>query len=472
MTSLSMIYQPKYTWPSLVFTSILFTLQPITSVQGADDPSCSLPAQVDNKTQNIHLYCVEYAGQIYQTDLYYKVAPDGSKTWEMPLASIEDSPCNKHKSTCATVLPGGDIDFAAANVFGTIYTAKFNILSASTSVWKWGLGSHAPKWDFTSLINRQPAVYDDFTMLIASDVHPGLCGDYGQASVIEQMNTVAQANGNTVGLIVNGDLTVTGMADKSLPFWENALKTLKFPVYEGLGNHDYINYAQVTSCAVGELAQWGVDACTVMALQHINSAIANIAEMKWVDPKSRDYAFFDKGYLFVQLQHYPSFEQDLPGTDYDTEDSMLWAKRVLIANAASSSPAPVILNVHNYYNHSNDIAEIVAEKGGEHVVGVFAGHMHNMRGLTGRIGDISRVGNYYVKDINVAQSQAQGGAIPVWYSGSMTQIGNIFTDCDQTTNTPIKTSERSFFEVKFSQQSYEVKFWEGTNQTLHYSVTW
>lgn len=461
----------KYTWLFLVPMSLWVTF---AQAQQADSPKCSSnPAQLDANTKNINIPCVIYQGQTYQVDLHYKVAPDGNELWELPPTEVKLSNCTVRKSVCATVTDTNDVNFAALDVSGTIHTATLEIVDSSSETWRWRMGSKTPKWDFTDLVQQPPATTpNDFTMLFGSDVHVGICGDIGAASVIEQMKTVAKTNGNTAGLIFNGDMIPTGMATESLPLWKDLVKSLDFPAYEGLGNHDYLNYANLMTCAVSEFAEWGTDACTVMVLQYLDSQVANIPQIKWIDPKSRAYAFLLNGYLFVQFLYYPSFEQNIKDSSYSTQDSILWGKKLLAANAASLK-APVIVNVHDYFGHSNEVADIVSGEGGQYVVGVFSGHMHEVRGYVERIGDPSHVGNYDLKNVfGVKVPNAQGGTIPVWNSGSMTQLENYFTDCDSKTNTMSRTIERSFLEVKLSQQGYELKLWGGDRLRADYLVTW
>jgi hypothetical protein len=319
-----------------------------------------------------------------------------------------------------------------------------------------------------------------FTMLFASDAQVGLCSDFGHKVVVDKMNQVATANGNTVGMIFNGDIAQTGIAHESLPFWSDIFVSgAHFPVYPGLGNHDYENYYiynlsdgdpsndwEAFQCAVGDYADWGVDACTVMMLDYLDSVEADISLKKRIDPASRSYAFWEKGYLFVQLNYYPSYEKDLTGDQYDTGPSIAWAKE-LLADNENTYRLPVVLNVHSYKDvpysdHSVEIQEIISAPGGGYVVGVFTGHVHTTRGYVERVGDVPHVGNYYVRNMD-EETEPQTGAIPVWYSGSTTNVLD-FQNCG--------TGKRSFLEVEFRRKSYNVYLWEGDSQTKHYSVSW
>lgn len=441
-----------------------------SSAHGAVLPACNQPATLADNF-DLTIPCVVENGTAYQAQLSFKPGADDSMEWDTSAEGFTPANCTPRKSICATV-ESGVMKLAAVDAFGSIFTSSLTE-TTTDGVRHWALEGYTEKWNFSGLNADSPATPDRFTMLFASDAQSGLCGDFGHMEVVERMNKIATANGNTVGLIVNGDIAQTGMAQESLPFWKDTIvPALNFPVFEGLGNHDYFNYANVESCAVGDYASWGTEACAVMMLDYIDSVAANISQMKWIDPKSRSYAFLLNGYIFVQLNHYPSFEQDLSGEDYDTEASILWAQKLLAANAATVK-ASVVLNLHDYIAHSDDIEAIVSSTGGNYVVGVFAGHIHGTRGYIERIGEVSDVGNYDVRNVGAVSSpKPQGGGIPVWYSGSLTQIANFFTDCDMATNTPINTMARSFIEVEFTPTGYIVSMWEGPFLKSQNTVAW
>ncbi|MEK8015991.1 MAG: metallophosphoesterase [Candidatus Parabeggiatoa sp.] len=404
--------------------------------------------------------------------------PKEGDIWELEIAELMPSECqNFENAGCAKVTESGDMEFPLINVKDIGHTGTMNLEESDSLFWRWRLGAHSPKWDFEGLLDYEPSAAA-FTMLIASDPQVGVCGDYGQSKVVEQMKTVATLNENTAGVIVNGDLTNTGSWTGSFMFWKNLVSDFNLPVYEGLGNHDYENYYQTTSCVTtDELKEWGKDACPVTKIQYIVSAYETIKEEKWMDSGSRSYAFLLNGYLFVQLHYYPPYEKDM-GKGYNTESSILWAKSLLKANSA-----PVVLNVHDFEYHPEGIADIVASSGGENVIAVFAGHMHAMRGYSKRVGDESHVGTYQVEDVTTSQALpgaeetpdaesgvpptgAVGESIPVWQSGSMAAFE------DGRNCGPGPDLERSFLEVKFDSDNYEVRLWEGDQQTGHYRVQW
>ncbi|GEM_PF-6883266 len=463
--------QQKYIWISLVSISMSVWVTFAQAQQADPVLKCDSPAQLD-ENKNIHIPCAVYEGQVFEVTLEHKVGEDGTEQWELPIDNVKKGSCAERKSVCAAVDGSGNTYFEALDIDGTVHTGLLAISDTSSNTWKWQVLETAPKWDFSNLMTEQHSVIPDFSLLIGSDVHMGICGDFGQGEVIQQMKTVANANGNTVGLIFNGDIIATGTADQGLPLWKDLLQELNLPVYEGLGNHDYFNYARLMNCATEEFAEWGVDACTVRVLQYLESQITNIPQMKWIDPKSRAYAFLLNGYLFVQFLYYPSFEQNIQDSEYSTQDSILWGKKVLAANAVSLK-APVVVNVHDYFTYSHEIADIVSGEGGQYVVGVFAGHMHEVRGYVERVGDPNQVGNYDLKNIyGVKVPKAQSGAIPVWNSGSMTQLENYFTDCNTQTNTITRTTTRSFFEIKLGAKGYNLKLWEGDRVSASYVVEW
>ncbi|EJF74356.1 hypothetical protein ME7_01494 [Bartonella birtlesii LL-WM9] len=78
----------------------------------------------------------------------------------------------------------------------------------------------------------------------------------------EQVTNVIKAQ-NVAFHIVNGDLTEFGQ-QKNYDDYKNPYKNLSSPIYEGLGNHDYVN--NVGLGTMPEVFNFYRDACAVSAV--------------------------------------------------------------------------------------------------------------------------------------------------------------------------------------------------------------
>lgn len=198
--------------------------------------------------------------------------------------------------------------------------------------------------------------------------------------------------------IINGDLTEFGRATTRESL-NKIYGNLGFPVYYGLGNHDYAN--NVGDCtAYPDLSE---NACAASAIDDMQSRIINYCGTlpymsfdienvsdyeSYYDFKQGSYAYsWDwENIHFVQLQNYPTYkvllDQWANEYKYDMKSSLNWLDNDLRA-ANSRSVKAIILNYHDSYDHFPATANTTekAQFGNilttHHVTAIFAGHAHS-----------------------------------------------------------------------------------------------
>ncbi len=301
-------------------------------------------------------------------------------------------------------------------------------------------GRHVPRCDATSFTRPRipPPVQDPFTMVIASDTQmpwgsdPG-CTDtpencvlaYGRQTnlwfaqamaTIESLGTWPAAVANSgslpvlapVGVIVNGDLTAFWhgwQLNRYREYYDPAYEladpdVMQLPVYPGLGNHDYAN--NVGDCFGVEIADWSVfgnNSCAAHAARYVRSmvgcgTVANFlpSNVHSFDPNSLAYSWDYRGWHFVQLHNYPTYEVPAIGVT----SSIGWLAQDLAD--ATAAEKRIIINLHDHQQHwSMNDPGFQAAIASANVAAVFAGHLHS---LDGRI------------------SQVPGTSIPVFLSGA------------------------------------------------------
>ncbi|RKH11734.1 hypothetical protein D7V97_10320 [Corallococcus sp. CA053C] len=194
------------------------------------------------------------------------------------------------------------------------------------------------------------------------------------------------------GVIINGDLTEHWF-DWQVDLFERYYTlpgTLRWPLFIGLGNHDYANN-------VGDA--WWREPAYYFSLGN-NGAAANARDfiktmihcdkvpnfpaalIQGFDKQSLAYSWNQGSYHFVQLHNHPVYSAKA----IDVSPSIAWLKKDLAA--ATAAGRKIILNLHDYGDHmEEDNPEFLAAIAGQNVVAVFAGHMHGEHGYREQVSE-------------------------------------------------------------------------------------
>lgn len=208
-----------------------------------------------------------------------------------------------------------------------------------------------------------------------------------------------------MGVVVNGDLTAFWQHegqhghDEVLLFRRHfepdshyaVREALRWPLYPGLGNHDYENNVVPEgatgkdfddhSCYGGSahyLFNWSEYACAHEAIDYMKTAVScgrvkNFPTNRLVsfDRDSLAYAFDIGKYRFIQMQNYPAYTKPEIGI----KDSIAWLGKVL--DDATAKRKRVVLNFHQPGIFGDGLRNAVR---GHDVVAIFNGHQHDLWG--------------------------------------------------------------------------------------------
>jgi len=334
---------------------------------------------------------------------------------------------------------------------------------------------YVPRCDATSFVRPRvvPTANAPFTMIFASDTQlpwgtdPSCTGTtteceiaYGTLTnqwLARAMNNVESlgswpavlpnSGGQVIappdGVIINGDLTAffhSWQVDLYRRFYDPSYPgadadVLQFPLYAGLGNHDYAN--NVNDCFGIEAGDWvpyGANACAYQAVRYVRAMVGcgtvpNFPHLKIhsFDTASLAYSWDMGSWHFVQLHNYPTYT--IPALGIASAISWL-ANDLAEAEAAEKK---VILNLHDYAEHwSMNDPGFQAAISGRTVVAVFAGHFHWLDGWRTTVPGTSiplflsgaaeynrfllaELGENY---LTVATISSQGG-VPTFVTGSL-----------------------------------------------------
>ena len=208
--------------------------------------------------------------------------------------------------------------------------------------------------------------------------------------VVESINSLNRDNHFAFG-IINGDITEFGRRSTRDSFDSIYTNNIGFPLFIGLGNHDYAN--NVNDCSEGALFDFSMNACARGAVFDLSKRInkykllltdlsSDFDEKKQIG--SLGYSW-DKGDLhFVQLNNYPTYEVELDHyinrSIYITK-SLNWLEKDL-ENALSRGKA-TILNFHDVHEHfkkninESDRIRLDGMIKKYNVIAIFSGHTHN-----------------------------------------------------------------------------------------------
>jgi len=220
---------------------------------------------------------------------------------------------------------------------------------------------------------------------------------------------------DTMGLIINGDLTAYSHPEQYYAYrnyydspafqWANltgkGTTELKWPIFPGLGNHDYSN--NVGDCKgyyINNELKTDSNHCAKAAANYIRKFFGKGGSvLKFFDyfeppygkfEKALSVPSFDEGSLaysfdmgnfhFIQLHNYPGYEESAIGI----KQSYDWLEKDL--NAASASGKKSIINMHDYGDKmdTKDSRFLNIIKG-KSVIALFCGHIHDSNGKVGNI---------------------------------------------------------------------------------------
>ncbi len=179
------------------------------------------------------------------------------------------------------------------------------------------------------------------------------------------------------GLIINGDLTSywhPQQADWFEYFYRDAFS---WPVYPGLGNHDYQN--NVGDCPDHK------STCAKRATEFMRGVIAcnrwkqfPAGAIHSYDDGSMAYSWDIGSYHFIQLQNYPTYEN----SDLSVTSSIAWLAADV--KAAHDKNKWIVVNMHDLGDkmkvHDQAFVSALA-LAGTNVVAIFSGHLHGLRGF-------------------------------------------------------------------------------------------
>ena len=226
-----------------------------------------------------------------------------------------------------------------------------------------------------------------------------------------------------VGHIINGDLTAYGHPEE-LTTYEELLTILDAkPYYPGLGNHDYAN--NVDDTGWGPVKNRGATGMVKFMYHWLRQYAGNLRfdfshkfdfGDKNVLTGSLSYSFRAGKVLVVQLQNYPSYENDWTrpwANEIHIRSSLGWLKdRLTFARMRGDIVIVCLHDYHHHFTHRLDEFNKMLKDYG--VSAVFAGHLHEYCGLVGHIKNSSipyfRSGaaaqqNYLVANINTSSKE-------------------------------------------------------------------
>ncbi|MER2471651.1 metallophosphoesterase [Photorhabdus laumondii] len=239
--------------------------------------------------------------------------------------------------------------------------------------------------------------------------------------VANSINNIYDRNHLAFG-IVNGDLTEFGRASTRKSLEEIYTSKIKFPLFMGLGNHDYAN--NVNDCTYPEGFDFSRNACARSAVfdmakrisgysKELNNFSYDYDNEAWKGSLSYSWDFGDIHY--VQLQNYPTYNVNLDHyvspTVYITK-SLDWLESDL--ESAQTRGKAVVLNFHDGYDHFIDNSSYAEKEKFKslikkyNVMAVFVGHSHFLKEYTASVFGNARVydsgalfkGDFFIIDVN------------------------------------------------------------------------
>ncbi|PQQ26024.1 hypothetical protein C6H64_18775 [Photorhabdus luminescens] len=239
--------------------------------------------------------------------------------------------------------------------------------------------------------------------------------------VANSINNIYESNHLVFG-IVNGDLTEFGRVSTRRSLDKIYTSKIKFPLFMGLGNHDYAN--NVNDCTYPEGLDFSRNACARSAVfdmaerisdysKELNNFSYDYDHETWKGSLSYSWDFGDIHY--IQLQNYPTYSVNLnhyiSPTIYITK-SLEWLESDL--KSAQTRGKAAVLNFHDGYDHfisNSSYAEKEKFKSlikKYNVMAVFVGHSHFLKEYNSSIFGNAKVydsgalfkGDFFIINVN------------------------------------------------------------------------
>ncbi|WP_208436217.1 metallophosphoesterase [Bartonella phoceensis] len=276
----------------------------------------------------------------------------------------------------------------------------------------------------------------NYTVVIAADPQPWRLdtGDpnanSNRAPWIKENKKVARAIESHAAsfYIINGDLTEFGRP-QTYQDYADVYKSIAYPVYEGLGNHDYYNNIRDCMIPISNLSK---DACALSAVRRMlqeldrySSSLPNFNQhvtfhkliryetARKIIKGSLSYSWDYGDIHYVQLQNYPTYTAHLSdgSTKVRITSALKWLKKDLAA--ADARGKVTILNFHDarpyfgdkdsHFLHPKNAQKLAAFKSiitNHNVKAIFVGHRHRQ---------------FYCR----AQDDKVFGNIPIYTAGAL-----------------------------------------------------
>ena len=287
------------------------------------------------------------------------------------------------------------------------------------------------------------ATSESFSMIVSSDPQypwtnctDGDCDEDADTRIqrarqlnIDQrdaMTSLADTRGDVKGVIINGDLTAYGHP-KELKVYKEIWLASPLKLYEGLGNHDYLNNIDDTwlNQAANGMIDYMVARLSGPLGVEADVSVAN-GLMSKTTTGSLSYSWDVGDIHFVQLHNFPTYERQwstfvwtsMTQKTYVIENALDWLEADLVK--AHAQGKKIILNMHDTgehwlmadggfagANHADRLA--MSERFSDllrqfPVTAIFAGHYHKLIGPEG-----------------VWDGMPDYEGVPIFYSGSTSQ---------------------------------------------------
>ncbi|APR80748.1 Hypothetical protein A7982_06095 [Minicystis rosea] len=237
--------------------------------------------------------------------------------------------------------------------------------------------------------NRDQAQAINDVQKTADPLRPGVTGFWPTTAALTRGG--GSAISAPKALVINGDLT-----EDWWPQWVDLLEqtytlkgSIKWPVYLGLGNHEYDNHwndawwrEPLYYLSLGSRGAAANARDFMKTMIHCDK-VPNFpaSSVQSFDKKSLAYSWNVGSYHFVELHNYPTYERK----EIEISSSIPWLKTDLAA--ATAAGRKIVLNFHQYDTESMkaDDQDFLQAIAGQNVVAVFTGHVHRHHGYTGKI---------------------------------------------------------------------------------------
>ncbi len=283
---------------------------------------------------------------------------------------------------------------------------------------------------------KRKAPIKNYSIVIAADPQPWRLnigdpnGNSNRQPWLETNKKVAMALESHAAAfyIVNGDLTEFGRP-QTYQDYADVYKSMPYPVYEGLGNHDYYNNIRDCTIPIENLSK---DACAISAVkrmlqelkkysrslpefnQHVTSRkLARFERFDDIITGSLSYSWDYGDIHYVQLHNYPTYTAYLSDgmTTVRITSALRWLKKDL--EAADKRGKVTILNFHDARPHFGDKDSHFLQPQNAQKLAVFKSIItkHNVKAIF--------VGHTHWRFYCRAKDDKVFGNIPIYTSGAL-----------------------------------------------------